>query len=144
MSSKNDLDEDGFQVVRYRQRNKMTHLKLHNHHTEQREGGQAEENGTGCGGGGEGDSASWPPLVNGDLTTPSRALQLRVKFSSPSRQRSVNETLRKAEEKQAKAQEAREKLLEQKAGKFKGIVKKVCYLTVVLLLLMCVLLFNLG
>ncbi|KAJ6220990.1 hypothetical protein RDWZM_006802 [Blomia tropicalis] len=115
---KYDLDEDGFRVVRYKQRNKVTQLKIITNPIEN--GGKHISNNNG--------SDSWSSYENnvmGDSKTPCRALQLHEKFLSPSRKRSINETLRKQEEKQAKAQEAREKLLEMKARKFKGIVKKV-------------------
>lgn len=118
LSSKYDLDEDGFQVVRYKQRHKASQLKINN--SERNYHKNATENGAATNG--------WTRIDNnmaGDNRTPGRALQLNEKFLSPSRKRSVNDTLKKQEEKQAKAQEAREKLLEQKAGKFKGIVKKV-------------------
>jgi hypothetical protein len=50
---------------------------------------------------------------------------MHEKFSSPSRKRSLSESIKRSEEKLAKAQEAREKFLEKEAQKFKGIVKKV-------------------
>nr|XP_027198595.1 S phase cyclin A-associated protein in the endoplasmic reticulum-like isoform X2 [Dermatophagoides pteronyssinus] len=61
----------------------------------------------------------------GDNRAPCRVLKFHEKFSSPSRRRPVGDTLKKQEEKQAKAQEAREKLLEKRAEKFKDIFKKV-------------------
>ena len=61
------------------------------------------------------------------LRTPGKAIKLHEKLSSPSRKRNASptESIKRHEEKLAKAQEAREKLLEKKAEKFKGIVKKV-------------------
>lgn len=118
LSSKYDLDEDGFQVVRYKQRHRASQQKINsaerNYHKVSNEN-IATTNG-------------WTRIDNNmtsDNRTPGRALQLNEKFLSPSQKRSEKDTLKKQEEKQAKAQEAREKLLEQKAGKFKGIVKKV-------------------
>ncbi|KAH7642290.1 S phase cyclin A-associated protein in the endoplasmic reticulum [Dermatophagoides farinae] len=116
--SSSKLDDDGFQVVRYRQRNKVTELKIidhndnstskHNanlfvHHNDRMDSGN----------------------MIGDNRAPCRVLKLHEKFSSPSRRRPVGDTLKKQEEKQAKAQEAREKLLEKRAEKFKDIFKKV-------------------
>ncbi len=70
--------------------------------------------------------SSWSNQTDTDLLrTPGRALQMHEKFSSPSRKRSLSESIKRSEEKLAKAQEAREKFLEKKAQKFKGIVKKV-------------------
>ena len=118
VSSKPFLDDDGFQVVRYRQRNKVTELKIidhndsspskHNanlsiHHNNRMDSGN----------------------MVGDNRAPCRVLKFHEKFSSPSRRRPVGDTLKKQEEKQAKAQEAREKLLEKRAEKFKDIFKKV-------------------
>lgn len=118
LSSKYDLDEDGFQVVRYKQRHRASQQKINSveryYHKVSNEN-VATTNG-------------WTRIDNNmtsDNRPPGRALQLNEKFLSPSRKRSEKDTLKKQEEKQAKAQEAREKLLEQKAGKFKGIVKKV-------------------
>lgn len=112
------LDEDGFQIVRHRQRNKVTRLRIVD--SRDNEVKSSADNSTLWG---ENSTAA----VVGDNRAPCRALQLHEKFSSPSRKRSLHDTLRKQEEKQAKAQEAREKLLEEKAGKFKGIVKKVSW-----------------
>jgi hypothetical protein len=71
--------------------------------------------------------SSWPSNHKESelLRTPGRALQMHEKLSSPSRKRSISESFRIHEEKLAKAQEAREKFLEEKAQRFKGIVKKV-------------------
>lgn len=60
-----------------------------------------------------------------ELRTPGRALQMHEKLSSPFRKRSLSETIRRHEEKQLKAQEQRERLLEEKAQRFKDIAKKV-------------------
>lgn len=118
LSSKYDLDEDGFQVVRYKQRHRVSQQKLNsaerNYHKASNEN-VASING-------------WTRIDNNmtsDNRPPGRALQLNEKFLSPSRKRSEKDTLKKQEEKQAKAQKAREELLNQKAEKFKGIVKKV-------------------
>lgn len=61
------------------------------------------------------------------LRTPGKAIQLHEKLSSPSRKRnsSPTESIKRHEEKLEKAREAREKILEDKKQKFKGIVKKV-------------------
>ncbi|XP_076350517.1 SCAPER domain-containing protein short spindle 3 isoform X1 [Tachypleus tridentatus] len=59
-----------------------------------------------------------------ELRTPGRALQMHEKLSSPYRKKSRSETIRRHEEKLAKAQEQREKFLEERAHKFKDIVKK--------------------
>lgn len=118
LSSKYDLDEDGFQVVRYKQRHRASQQKINS--TERNYHKVSNEN--------VATTNGWTRIDNNmasDNKTPGRALQLNEKFLSPSRKRSEKDTLKKQEEKQAKAQEAREKLLEQKAGKFKGIVKKV-------------------
>ncbi|KPM10485.1 4-hydroxybutyrate coenzyme A transferase-like protein [Sarcoptes scabiei] len=74
-------------------------------------------------------SEPWSLLDNnnvmGDSRAPCRVLKFHEKFSSSPRRRPISDQLRKHEEKQAKAQEAREKLLEKKAEKFKDISKKV-------------------
>lgn len=118
------IDEEGFQTVRYKQRNKVARVKVID---SSRGDGYPRNNST----------RQSPGQVNGrpqhqtqhrhslqsqQYQPSQRALQLQEKFASPSRDH--EETLRKHEEKQAKAQEAREKLLEQKAGKFKGIARK--------------------
>lgn len=62
------------------------------------------------------------------LRTPGKAIELHEKLSSPSRKRrnaSPTESIKRHEEKLAKAQEQRERLLEEKAQKFRGIAKKV-------------------
>lgn len=94
-------------MVRYRHRNKVTELKIIDHGDKNEQRSVLDGN------------------VIGDNRAPCRVLKLHEKFSSPSRRRPIGETLKKHEEKQAKAQEAREKLLEKKAEKFKGIFKKV-------------------
>ncbi|XP_067145226.1 S phase cyclin A-associated protein in the endoplasmic reticulum isoform X2 [Centruroides vittatus] len=60
-----------------------------------------------------------------ELRPPGRALQMHEKLSSPYRKRSLSESIRRHEEKQLKAQEKREKLLEEKTQRFKDIAKKV-------------------
>lgn len=60
-----------------------------------------------------------------ELRPPGRALQMHEKLSSPYRKRSISESIRRHEEKQLKAQEKREKLLEEKTQRFKDIAKKV-------------------
>lgn len=68
---------------------------------------------------------TWPDPSHSEkepVKTPGKAFQM---FSSPSRKRSLSETIRRHEEKLAKAQEAREKYLEEKAQKFKDIARKV-------------------
>lgn len=67
--------------------------------------------------------ATWPAPNQAEselLRTPGRALKIHEKLSSPSRKRSLSESIKRHNEKLAKAQEMREKLLEEKAGKFKG------------------------
>jgi len=54
------------------------------------------------------------------MRPPGRACQMHEKLSSPSRKRSISESIKRHEEKCAKAREVREKLLEEKKGKFKG------------------------
>ncbi|CAG0896893.1 unnamed protein product [Darwinula stevensoni] len=56
---------------------------------------------------------------------PGRAMQMHEKLSTQVRKRTSEETLKRHEEKQAKAQELREKLLEQKANKLKELSKKI-------------------
>uniref|UniRef100_T1JJ52 S phase cyclin A-associated protein in the endoplasmic reticulum N-terminal domain-containing protein n=1 Tax=Strigamia maritima TaxID=126957 RepID=T1JJ52_STRMM len=63
--------------------------------------------------------------IEADLRRPGLALQLHEKLSSPSRKRSLTESIRRQEEKQAKAQEQRERLLENKAQKLRDLAKKV-------------------
>ncbi|CAG2113117.1 unnamed protein product, partial [Medioppia subpectinata] len=75
---------------------------------------------------------AWDPMSGSmsesadSLRTPGRALKIHEKLSSPSRKRNASptESIKKHEEKLAKAQEAREKYLEEKAQKFKSIFKK--------------------
>lgn len=114
-TSTKEIDQDGFQMVRYKNRNKVTHLKVINN-THQNGNYHTNQHNT-----------TWPQLNKPprDEETSHRAKKLKAKFATSSQKLSVSETLKKQEERQAKAQEAREKLLEQKAGKFKGIVKKV-------------------
>ncbi|GFR30413.1 s phase cyclin A-associated protein in the endoplasmic reticulum [Trichonephila clavata] len=59
-----------------------------------------------------------------ELRTPGRALEMHEKLSSPFRKKSLFESIRVCNEKQLKAQEQRERLLVEKAQKFKIIQKK--------------------
>ncbi|GAB6032468.1 Sentrin-specific protease 3, variant 2 [Chamberlinius hualienensis] len=63
-------------------------------------------------------------MLEPELRQPGRVLQIHEKLSSPSRKRSITESIRRHEEKQAKAQEQREKIMEEKALKWKEISKK--------------------
>ncbi|XP_070170326.1 S phase cyclin A-associated protein in the endoplasmic reticulum isoform X2 [Polyergus mexicanus] len=56
---------------------------------------------------------------------PGRALELHQKFSSPSRKRSLPETLRKYQAKQACAQDKRQKLLMEKSQRLRELLNKV-------------------
>ncbi|UXI19061.1 26S proteasome non-ATPase regulatory subunit 6 [Sarcoptes scabiei] len=120
------FDDDGFQMVRYRNKNKVAQLKIINHGESNDQNNNSNNNHT--------DavmisSEPWSLLDNnnvmGDSRAPCRVLKFHEKFSSSPRRRPISDQLRKHEEKQAKAQEAREKLLEKKAEKFKDISKKV-------------------
>lgn len=120
VTSKYVIDEEGFQTVRYKQRNKVARVKV----IGSSRGGYSKNNSTRQSPGQlNGRQQQHRHSLQSQQYQPSqRSLQLQEKFASPSRDH--EETLRKHEEKQAKAQEAREKLLEQKAGKFKGIARK--------------------
>ncbi|CAL1299756.1 unnamed protein product [Larinioides sclopetarius] len=63
--------------------------------------------------------------VDMELRTPGRALEMHEKLSSPFRKKSLYESIRVCNEKQLKAQEQRERLLVEKAQKFRLIQKKV-------------------
>lgn len=63
--------------------------------------------------------------IEADLRLPGHALHMHEKLSSPSRKRSLSESIRRHEEKQAKAQEQRERLLEEKAQRLRDLSKKV-------------------
>lgn len=63
-------------------------------------------------------------LFDMELRTPGRALEMHEKLSSPFRKKSLFESIRVCNEKQLKAQEQRERLLVEKAQKFKIIQKK--------------------
>ncbi|KAG0418407.1 hypothetical protein HPB47_004872, partial [Ixodes persulcatus] len=60
-----------------------------------------------------------------ELRTPGRALQMHEKLSSASRKRPLSETLQRHQEKQAKAQEQRERIREEKAQRCRDLSKKV-------------------
>ncbi|XP_047487554.1 S phase cyclin A-associated protein in the endoplasmic reticulum-like [Penaeus chinensis] len=60
-----------------------------------------------------------------ELRHPGRVLHIHEKLSSPSRKRSLSEKMRRHEEKLAKAQELREKLIQAKTDKLKDLFKKI-------------------
>ncbi|KAK7501611.1 hypothetical protein BaRGS_00007042, partial [Batillaria attramentaria] len=69
---------------------------------------------------------SWGELVDeAEARTPGHGVHMHEKLSSPSRKRSPTESKRRHEEKQAKAQELREKLLQEKAERLRDLSKKV-------------------
>ncbi|XP_012935798.1 S phase cyclin A-associated protein in the endoplasmic reticulum [Aplysia californica] len=70
---------------------------------------------------------SWGDLVveADDARTPGHGVHMHEKLSSPSRKRSPTESRRRHEEKQAKAQELREKLMQEKAERLRDLSKKV-------------------
>ncbi|CAH1796803.1 unnamed protein product [Owenia fusiformis] len=70
----------------------------------------------------------WSDMVEDEdfeQRTPGRGVHMHEKLSSPSRKRSKNEARRRAEEKQAKAQQLRGKLLMEKSDRMKELYKKV-------------------
>ncbi|XP_063593842.1 inner centromere protein-like [Penaeus indicus] len=75
-------------------------------------------------------SLSWADQVDAmesleELRHPGRVLHIHEKLSSPSRKRSLSEKMRRHEEKLAKAQELREKLIQAKTDKLKDLFKKI-------------------
>ncbi|KAL1435401.1 hypothetical protein MTO96_000078 [Rhipicephalus appendiculatus] len=60
-----------------------------------------------------------------ELRTPGRALQMHEKLSCATRKRSLSETIQRHKEKQAKAQEQRERIREEKAQRCRDQSKKV-------------------
>lgn len=69
---------------------------------------------------------SWGELVEeSEARTPGHGVHMHEKLSSPSRKRSPTESRRRHEEKQAKAQEQRERLLQDKAERLRDLSKKV-------------------
>ncbi|KAK7075868.1 hypothetical protein SK128_028009, partial [Halocaridina rubra] len=75
-------------------------------------------------------SLSWADQVDvmeslEDLRHPGRLLHIHEKLSSPSRKRSLSEKMKRYEEKLAKAQELREKLMLAKTDKLKDLFKKI-------------------
>ncbi|XP_025077165.1 LOW QUALITY PROTEIN: S phase cyclin A-associated protein in the endoplasmic reticulum-like [Pomacea canaliculata] len=69
---------------------------------------------------------SWGELVEeAEARTPGHGVHMHEKLSSPSRKRSPTESRRRHEEKQAKAQELRERLLQEKAERLRELSKKV-------------------
>ncbi|BFZ01533.1 hypothetical protein BsWGS_04572 [Bradybaena similaris] len=71
-------------------------------------------------------SMSWGDLVDAEeARTPGHGVHMHEKLSSPSRKRSPTESRRRHEEKQAKAQELREKLMQEKAERLRDLSKKV-------------------
>lgn len=72
------------------------------------------------------DGKSWGEMVEeAEARTPGHGVHMHEKLSSPSRKRSPTESRRRHEEKQAKAQELREKLLQEKAERLRELSKKV-------------------
>ena len=59
---------------------------------------------------------------------PGRALELHQKLSSPSRRRTLPETLRCFQAKQAQAKEKRERLMQEKSQKLRELLNKVTVL----------------
>ncbi|ELT92650.1 hypothetical protein CAPTEDRAFT_90932, partial [Capitella teleta] len=73
-----------------------------------------------------GMGTSWVDIIEeAESRTPGRVVDLHEKLSSPSRKRSPTESKRRHEEKQAKARELREKLLQDKAERLRVLSKKV-------------------
>ncbi|XP_066969549.1 calponin homology domain-containing protein DDB_G0272472 isoform X1 [Macrobrachium rosenbergii] len=75
-------------------------------------------------------SLSWADQVDmmeslEELRHPGRLLHIHEKLSSPSRKRSLSEKMKRYEEKLAKAQELREKLMQAKTDKLKDLFKKI-------------------
>ncbi|XP_068244843.1 S phase cyclin A-associated protein in the endoplasmic reticulum isoform X2 [Palaemon carinicauda] len=75
-------------------------------------------------------SLSWADQVDmmeslEELRHPGRLLHIHEKLSSPSRKRSLSEKMKRYEEKLAKAQELREKLIQAKTDKLKDLFKKI-------------------
>ncbi|XP_078316158.1 S phase cyclin A-associated protein in the endoplasmic reticulum-like isoform X2 [Crassostrea virginica] len=71
---------------------------------------------------------SWGEMVEDEeqeVRTPGKAVHMHEKLSSPSRKRSPTESRKRHEQKQAKARELREKLMQEKAERLKEISKKV-------------------
>lgn len=71
---------------------------------------------------------SWGDMVEEDeqeVRTPGHAVHMHEKLSSPSRKRSPTESRKRHEQKQAKARQLREKLMQEKAERLKEISKKV-------------------
>ncbi|XP_077988787.1 S phase cyclin A-associated protein in the endoplasmic reticulum-like [Glandiceps talaboti] len=71
------------------------------------------------------DTASWADMVEVEERTPGHALHMHEKLSSPSRKRTRAESQRRHEEKQAKAQQLREKLQEDKANKLRNLNERI-------------------
>ncbi|CAL4114157.1 unnamed protein product, partial [Meganyctiphanes norvegica] len=75
-------------------------------------------------------SLSWADQVDAmesleTLRQPGRVLHIHEKLSSPSRKRSLSEKMRRHEEKLAKAQELRGKLMQAKTDKLKDLFKRI-------------------
>lgn len=115
-------DADGWETVRGRNRHKNSNATLIDN--SKRGGMQTASSQTVVDWSQISMCATWPGPGHSDTRTPGRALQVHEKLSSPSRKRSLSETIRRHEEKFVKAQEAREKYLVKKAEKFKEIAKK--------------------
>lgn len=73
-----------------------------------------------------GKKKNWGELVEeADTRTPGYAVHMHEKLSSPSRKRSPTESKKRAEQKQAKAQELRDKLMQEKSERLRIIGQKV-------------------
>ncbi|KAK7009489.1 S phase cyclin A-associated protein in the endoplasmic reticulum-like isoform X1 [Biomphalaria glabrata] len=74
----------------------------------------------------QGSMLSWGDLVEAEeARMPGHGVHMHEKLSSPSRKRSPTESRRRHEEKQAKAQELRGKLMQEKAERLRDLSKKV-------------------
>ncbi|XP_067932138.1 S phase cyclin A-associated protein in the endoplasmic reticulum-like [Watersipora subatra] len=67
----------------------------------------------------------WADMDDTESRTPGRGAHMHEKLSSPSRKRSVMESKKRHEERQAKAAELRERFRQEKAEKVKDLTKKV-------------------
>ncbi|XP_060557180.1 S phase cyclin A-associated protein in the endoplasmic reticulum-like isoform X3 [Ruditapes philippinarum] len=73
-----------------------------------------------------GQSKDWGEMVDeADTRTPGHAVHMHEKLSSPSRKRSPTESKKRHEEKQAKAQELRDKLMQEKSERLRILGLKV-------------------
>ncbi|KAL4227984.1 hypothetical protein ACF0H5_013422 [Mactra antiquata] len=73
-----------------------------------------------------GTKKSWGEMAEeADIRTPGHAVHMHEKLSSPSRKRSPTESKKRHEEKQAKAQELRDKLMQEKSERLRILSQKV-------------------